>query len=543
MGALPSRMDEVTVGSASLLRKDGIQHVYLMGLAEGEFPKAITDGGCFDNAEKETLLAGGVEISPTLLRRAQDERLYFYRAVISARESVMMTYAYGDLAGKEAFPSGAYLDTLTLLGEREEERYDALPVESLLYGAGEILEYAITMGYDTEKLSALLGSQFALTTALTAEREQLPMGVTDALYGDKIRLTQSKTDSFAACPFAYHCKYTLKLSEGVSGQFDSLDIGNFIHEILEAFFSRFKDRVKEMTDEEAKVALGEILDAFAARFIRDNKSKRFESLMRRLKRTTELLVMNLLGELRQSEFQPVLFEEQIAYAEDLSLDPEGGSESVALTVTGKIDRVDLYRVGDDGYLRVVDYKTGNKRFSMAEVELGFQLQLLVYLFAMTEKDSSFAKKLDCKGMLLPAGALYFSLGAKAISCAKMPEDEASSREMIEKEIKRSGIFLNMPDVLEAMEKGLRGYYIPITRNKSGEASKGRTSNELATLEEMGALATKVSDILKSIARAIRTGDAASRPRSADKNRSACQYCKMKPICRMRDAVDVEGGES
>lgn len=543
MGALPSRMDEVTVGSASLLRKEGIKHVYLMGLSEGEFPKAISDGGCFDNAEKETLLLNGVEISPLLLRRAQDERLYFYRAVTSAKESVMMTYSYGDLSGKEAFPSSAYLDTLSLLGEREEEKYDEIPAEALLYGMPEILEYAILKSYDTEQLTSLLGGQFALTTELTAENEALPSVVTDTLYGDIIHLTQSRTDSFAGCPFAYHCKYTLKLSEGVSGQFDSLDIGNFIHEILEAFFSRFKDQVKDMSDEEAKRALDGILDEFSRRFTRENKSKRFEGLMRRLKRTTELLVMNLLGELRQSEFLPVLFEEPIAYTEDMPIASEDDPRRMSVNVTGKIDRVDLYRVGEDGYLRVVDYKTGNKRFSMAEVELGFQLQLLVYLFAMTQKGRSFAKKLDCEGMLLPAGAVYFSLGAKAISCAKMPEDEALSHSMIEKEIKRSGIFLNMPDVLEAMEKGLQGYYIPITRNKSGEATKGRTTSELATLEEMGALAEKVSDILKSIARAIRTGDAAARPRSAEKSKSPCQYCKMKPICRMRSVDTTEGGDS
>lgn len=538
MGALPSRIDEVTVGSASLLRKEGIKHVYLIGLCEGEFPKAITDAGCFDNDEKEVLSQSGVEISPTLLRRAEDERLYFYRAMISAQESVTVSYAYGDLSGKEAFPSSAYLDILSLLGDIEE-RYDALDEDALLYGTNEILEYALRQGYDADRLSALLGSQFALTTALDAQSDALPPRVTDALYGDKIRLSQSKTDSFAGCPFAYHCKYTLKLSEGVSGQFDSLDIGSFIHEILEAFFSRHKDRVKAMSDDEARAALSEILNEFSSRFLRDNKSKRFEGLMRRLKRTTELLVFNLLGELRQSEFIPVLFEEPIAYAEELSLE-DGLSQRTSVTVTGVVDRVDLFRVGDDGYLRVIDYKTGNKHFSMAEVELGFQLQLLVYLFALTEKGGLSAKKLDCKGELLPAGAMYFSLGAKAISCAKMPDDERVSREMIEKEIKRSGIFLNMPDVLEAMEEGLKGYYIPITRAKSGDATKGRSTSELASLEEMGALATRVSDILKSIARAIRTGDAAARPRSAEKSKSPCRYCKMKPICRVPATADGEG---
>ena len=456
-----------------------------------------------------------------------------------------MSYAYGDLTGKEAFPSSAYLDTLTLLNDKKEERYDSLDASELLYGAPEILEYAVLNGYDIDELGAFTDGQFALTTALDAKDETLPREVTRALYGEKLHLSQSKTDAFAKCPFAYHCKYTLKLSEGVSGQFDSLDIGTFIHEILEAFFSRFRDRVKTMSDEEVKGGLSEILDEFSKKLLRDNRSKRFESLIRRLHRTTELLVMNLIGEFRQSEFTPILFEEKIFHSEDIRLDSHDVSETLTVNLSGVVDRADLYRVGDDVYLRVVDYKTGSKRFSMAEVEMGFQLQLLVYLFALTQGASAdIKKKLDCKGELLPAGALYFSLGAKAVSCTKMPEDEALSRALIEKEIKRSGIFLNLPDVLEAMEAGLAGYYIPITLTKAGQPTKGRTSSELATLEEMGALANKVSDILRSIAKSMANGDAAAKPKSADKGKDPCQYCKMKPICRVRHQAEAEeGGES
>ena len=287
-------------------------------------------------------------------------------------------------------------------------------------------------------------------------------------------------------------------------------------------------------DDPARAALAEILDDFSKRLTRDNKSKRFEGLVKRLRRTTELLCMNLLGEFRHSAFEPVLFEEDVLFSQDIPMSAESVSDTLTVVLSGVVDRADIFRVGDDVYLRVVDYKTGNKKFSMAEVEMGFQLQLLVYLFAMTQKNKKeIQKKIGCKGDILPAGALYFSLGAKAVSCTKMPEDDKTSRELIEKEIKRSGIFLNLPDVLLAMEEGLAGHYIPITLNKSAQPTKGRTTNELVTLEEMGVLAKKVSDILSSIARLMRKGEAAARPKTADSSKDPCQYCKMKPICRKR----------
>lgn len=537
MGTLPSRLDEVTVGDAALIRKNGTKHVYLIGLEEGAFPKTVSDNGCFDNTEKETLALLGLETSPLADRRALDEKLYFYRGVTSASESVTMTYAFGDLTGKEAFPSGALLDTLSLLMDREALRYEKLPVETLLYGAPEILEYAVTRGYSKEALESLGGGQFLLTTELDAKNEELPESVTERLYGNKIMLTQSKTDKYSLCPFAYHCQYTLKLSEGARGQFDSLDIGTFIHEILENFFSRMKDSLKTVSDEEARKILGEILDDFSKKLRRDNPTKRFESLIRRLHRTTELLVMNLLGEFRQSEFTPVLFERDILHTEEVDLD----TGTLQVVLKGVVDRADIFRMGDDVYLRVVDYKTGDKKFSMKDVEEGFQLQLLLYLFALSSGNGEALKKeVFCKGQVLPAGALYFSLGAKAVSLEQFPEDEETARRTVEKAITRSGVFLNLPDVLHAMEETLSGYYIPVTLSKSGAPTVGRSTSELKTLAELGELSKKVSSILTSIAKELRTGKAHAVPKSTG-GKNPCQYCKMKPICRIR--YQEEGGDN
>ena len=539
MGVLPSRIDEVTVGNASLLRKNNTVHAYIIGLCEGEFPKTVGDNGCFDNVEKEKLQEMGLETSPLAYRRILDEKLYFYRAVTSASRSVTMSYPYSDLTGKEAFTSSALLDSLSLLDDREIEKYEDLSVDALLYGAPEILEYAVKKGYSKEALDSLTVGKYALVTELDAKSEVFTEKEARMLYGEKISLTQSKTDSFSLCPFAYHCKHTLKLSEGARGQFDSLDIGTFIHAILEAFFSRSKDRLKTISDAEAREILRVIMEEFSHKLRRDNTSKRFESLIRRLHRTTELLVMNLLSEFRQSEFTPVLFEYPIEYSRTVT-DEEFDTEHLHVVLRGVVDRVDLFRIGNDAYLRVVDYKTGDKKFSMKEVELGFQLQLLLYLFALSSDSSvKLKRELLCEGELLPAGALYFSLGAKAVSLDKLPDDADEARMTIEKEITRSGVFLNHPDVLYAMEENLMGRYIPITLTKSGETTKGRSANELKTLSELGELAKQVEGILSTIAKHLRRGIAHARPKSADR-KNPCTYCKMKPICRVR--YEEEGGD-
>ena len=46
---------------------------------------------------------------------------------------------------------------------------------------------------------------------------------------------------------------------------------------------------------------------------------------------------------------------------------------------GYADRIDSM---DDGTIRVVDYKTGSKKFARSDVEIGINVQLLLYLFSV-----------------------------------------------------------------------------------------------------------------------------------------------------------------
>ena len=72
---------------------------------------------------------------------------------------------------------------------------------------------------------------------------------------------------------------------------------------------------------------------------------------------------------------------------------------------GVIDRVDRYE-GDEGlYLRVVDYKSGSREMSPAQVFYGAQLQLLLYL----------ASVLDAEPDALPAGRRCDAGGLRAFS--------------------------------------------------------------------------------------------------------------------------------
>ncbi len=107
IGKLPSRSDEVMLGSADLIRKSDAKYVYVIGLSEGEFPLSSVNIGCFDREEKETLSELGIETSPDGEKKFSEELLYFYKAVTSAERLVVLTYSYRDINSKEQYQSSA----------------------------------------------------------------------------------------------------------------------------------------------------------------------------------------------------------------------------------------------------------------------------------------------------------------------------------------------------------------------------------------------------------------------------------------------------
>ena len=50
-----------------------------------------------------------------------------------------------------------------------------------------------------------------------------------------------------------------------------------------------------------------------------------------------------------------------------------------------MDRVDGWEKDDKLYLRVVDYKSGKKKFDLANVKMGLDIQMLLYLFALEKE--------------------------------------------------------------------------------------------------------------------------------------------------------------
>ncbi len=549
IGRIPSTVDEVVSGDASLLRKTS-KHVYIIGANEGIFPLTPKSEGIFTDTDRETLAAVGVELAGGTEYRSADERFAFYRALTSASESLTVVWSCTDLAGHAMKPSFGASRLCSLFPDVKVINYAEMPLEERLEGRSNLLEYAAEAGVrkDNTALHAAIVDYIKKDEGMAKRLEKLsvPLSCGETVLeaetakrisrGD-LALTQSRLDSYVLCHFSFFCKYLLKLEERKPAKFDASNIGTFVHHILEMFVSGAEEKggLANITPEELDKMVDDIVADYMKTICRispDLEGSRLAHLFARLKRSSKLLCRNLAAEFSQSRFRPAFFELPICPPEDgkksvspLKIKLDDGTDAY---VYGIADRVDILEQEDKLYVRVVDYKTGSKKFSIEDVSMGLGMQMLLYLFSIWKNggDSKNAFEFVKNREIVPAGILYFSAGVPTVSL-----DAEATPEEIEKmasdKLTRRGLLLDDPEILEAMDKELSGAYLPIKQKKDGTFTG---SDSLTPLEGFAHLLSSVEETIKDIGKEIKRGNASAKPMKT-KEHDACAFCEMRPICR------------
>ena len=539
LNTIPTARDQVTVGSASMLRADGIKYAILIGLNEGEFPQNVKESGIFSNNDKKALDTLGISLSPDTSARSSEELFYVYRAMTLPTEGLILISHECDLSGSPTPPSTALTRIRNLFPSIRTERYSDFPASKC------ILSKAIA----SEKLRNCQGDAFSEAFKRFADKHPRELKLSN--YSDvpirnlecklpresetkPLHLTQTLMDSYIACPFEYMCTRILNLKDTRQADFDYNNFGTYVHYVFENLLRvASADRVigLEPNDE----YLSELVEKIAQKYLYEAfpggeaSSRRLFYRFERMKRVAKLVASSMLSEFADSSFRPEFFE--------LPIGRPGGNLSLAplilrtpngrpIHLSGKIDRVDLCRSEntDDILVRVVDYKSGKKQFRLDRIENGENLQLPLYLFALCDKDqSAFARLINAKGELVPAGAMYLSslIPPINVSNGKDIADEAK------RSIPRSGFIRNDMDILLKMSASLSPQYLCGAKlTKDGKAS----GSALVLPEHMTALRNDLSTAIIGIGEKITDGNMSCSP-SFDGQSCRCERCAMKSVCR------------
>ncbi len=529
VGAIPGGVDEVVIGEANQVRLGEIAHVILLDAVEGEFPGTPSDDGFFSDTDRIRLEGAGVVLSGTSDDRMKEELFWFYRAVSLPHETLTVLLPEKD-GSKVLFPSMGTERILALLPQVKKERFDTLPLPARIF-SGASAQAAIR---EADEITAAALSALGFVPMphadlpIGAEGESVSPETAAMLFPREISLTQSKLDTFVQCRFGYYCKYIARLEEEKSARFAANSVGTFIHRIFELFFERLGDRPLPRPAEELRDITDGLVETCITEIVPDSGiSARTKHLFVRLRQCVLPMLSALSAEFAQSKFRPIRFELNIGTEVPSLGIPLSDGHTVSLR--GNVDRLDTWNDGENTYVRVVDYKTGSKEFFEADIAIGLNVQLLLYLFSIlhmpkgAERDALFGET----GELLPAGALYFSARpGETKSDTYLAQDDAAL--LAESSIKKDGILLSDERVLTAMDAEISGRFIPVKRKKSGFEGK-----VLRTAEEIAAIEQTMCDAIRRQGETMLSGDAATADPEDPRNikDSPCKFCKLNAVCR------------
>ncbi len=528
-GAIPTGVDRVTVASARTLRTAGVHHVIILGAVEGEFPEVPTDEGYFSDSDKARLEEIGIILSADT-KCASSEAMFRFGRVISQASESLTVFVPRTVDGSAVSPSEGAKRIMDLVGAPSPKEfefnyvYDKISLDEALKRGGDADLAALRVKFYGEKTEKSFADPASAAISKAAAAEVFPR---------HLRLSQSRVDAFVKCPMMYYCRYVLKLNEDVKAEVSAPDVGIFVHGVLEDLLKHISAGENFPEGEELEALCSQIIEDFIGRMGFSMEDGHVGYLVARLRRQVIVFAEAIVREVSQSRFR--------VYGTELPLGMQSTDKSAPpaivfeteegeVSLHGFIDRLDVYEADGKTYIRIIDYKTGNKKFSFDDVAVGLSLQLLVYLFASWKSEgSAFADTLAGDGEILPAGALYFTVKPSDKTSEKALSAE-EAKEILLSSLDRSGVVIDDPDVLDAMDCGITGKYVPTVKKSDGTLKR---SASLATLERFGELYRQVEDTVCRIASEMRSGRACAKP-IEHHGPSPCEWCRMRVVCRREE---------
>ena len=535
VGTIPVSLDQVQVSGVARNDRHTAKYLFLLGANDHVLPTPGQGGGILNEDDRVELAQRGVELAPTGMDQMGVELQNLYAALAQPTEGLTVSWPVSGASGAELRPAFVVDRLLALFPALRVEREPAAKSYRLTAPL-PALESAVPGGAlwrRLEETPAFRPRLEAMARAAAQTRGSLSPRAVRALYGERVGMTASRLERIRTCHFSYFMEYGLKARPRSPAAFDAPQIGTFLHFLLErvtrdvqalgGFAQVDRETLHALTREHIDEYVRQELCNF------QNRNARFRYLFARLREAAYAVIDQAAEELRCSDFVPLAFELSFGDGPEADLPAVVVSEPDGqLRIGGKVDRVDGWLKDGKLYLRVVDYKSGRKSFDLSAVRMGLDVQMLLYLFALQKTGRArFGAEIE------PAGVLYLPARDGVLSAQRniSPEQLRAERE---KQLRRSGLLLAEPRVLQAMEHEAltEPRYLPLRVNRNGDLS-----GSLASAAQLGKLSRYVEALLRDIAREIRQGNIDADPCCHTEEDSPCRWCDWAPACHFQDGRD------
>ena len=558
VGVVPPTLDRVSVGDIERTRLKDIKVLFLVGANDGLIPKVGGKKGILTQSERMFLSESGVELSPTAREDAFIQKFYLYMMLTKPSFKLYISYKRIDADGSSCRPSylighisKLFPDLKIVDQEKMEENNPMVRItnekKAYEYISENIFDYMAGRknGLFHEIYQELLNRDVdfkQLISAANFEQNHTKMDkiVAKMLYGENLYNSVSRLEGFAECAYKHFIDYGLQLMERKGFEVEYTDIGNIYHDAIDTFSKKIESKHLswseiEDTQRDLLVAetMAEIEEKYAESAINDSARNRY--MFERIKDITGKTIWVLQQQVKQGRFQPAGFE--VKFASDRGLDELSYEydSNQHMELHGKIDRIDYFNDGDDIYIKIIDYKSGVKKFHINDVYNHLQLQLVIYM----EAALALTKKRFPDKKVYPAGMLYYNIDNPII---EVDSKDSDVKEEYLKALCPNGLITAKDTILNALDIEIENReniayssaVIPVTVNKNGSLSE---KSSCVTTENFENLLSYVHDEVRELGKQILDGYIKANPYVKTKTNGAvdvstapCVYCAYKSIC-------------
>ncbi|MBR2967555.1 MAG: PD-(D/E)XK nuclease family protein [Clostridia bacterium] len=451
----------VMVGDPAALRGKKYKFVAVLGFDDGFLPQIYDENSLIGDDEKGFFTQ--MERAEQINYRYEQE----LRLALAGADEIFATYTT---------PSGMMREIFECKAEENLSEGDKilLAAGSKRHAVETLISLAYRAANASENNQPLINALFDATESsdelFESKRKQI---VDDAqtLFFARGTTSVSQLQSYFMCPFRHYAEYGLRLHKRETGELTPIDIGNFMHKIVEL---AVKTGISDDIETQVNVIVDKLLELDPKMSLAANE-KHLVSLKKEA--TSALDILN--EHLKKGKFKTV--GQEIEF--EVELDD--------IRLSGKIDMADEY----DGYIRLIDYKTGEHEIKSADIYYGRKIQLPLYMYAADKK------------------------GYKKAAFANFPFSYSWLNDEFDHRF--SGYVLRDDDVMAAMD---------CSQGESRVYNNRLLRNErLVTENEMNNIVNYAKSISSVAVSEIKQGYV-----SASHIKDACRFCEYKCLCAVKN---------
>jgi ATP-dependent helicase/nuclease subunit B len=185
-----------------------------------------------------------------------------------------------------------------------------------------------------------------------------------------------------------------------------------------------------------------------------------------------------------------------------------------VSIVGVCDRIDAMEKDGRNYIRIVDYKTGTKKFSLEDVYNGLSSQLLLYMNSVTNSKEFVENPVPAAVMYQPSDAAFRF------------DDDSNLYTPV-------GMAVNSRTVSQGFDKDCSGEFGVI---QGDEKIKNVTGSEIVDEKLFAAVMEHSKEKIKEMAQAVYDGQFDNLPMDLGGEKTSCEWCGYRPICQEFDRI-------